>query len=594
MFLPIGDKIISGLNPPTDFQLKTLTNELMKFYVSPKFERVSELAARFALWNLPENLRDNLTVGGSFGLWLSLVWIIDDLFDKDRQNNGPEVKEIIVKIIKGETPPTLPDHLVSLSTLLINGFTKYRDTIGPHGYAYHKIQDWLLTYLDNLFGNEEDLTLVQYENWRLIDGAMMCVAWHLVHYMNDPTQDDLEAFRQAALYISYQNDLLSYQRDLKENTPNLVKFMDGKTHWEKYQNAINHLNTLWVDIQNPISRLVILGSYNWALTEPRYVEGKNLLSIALNGNHEDFPRINARGNPDPRQLYMKLYYGLSNAYFNDRVSSLVRSHMDNLESSGYRAFYNIRSELEKYHPVTKRGVVVRLPDLKTYIRPTGQGLDSYVIFPEHQLIGVPRDIVDYIRKYNHLTNVDVGLVFYLTRGEKGSPAGNYPLTEQLIYDNSIDLHAPGGDELYEKLKEEIQKVADIVGPAVEKETSPFWEFRRLGRIEGYSNGSNLQGRKQAILNRMIQSLSPYYFPPALTKAANLGQNNVFGFRSYQEFVQAQTNFVNGFSEDNVRTVEVLLNQIVPVSEYLLEEEHMPVGSSLRGLFMSNAGKIIFI
>lgn len=288
MFLPVSDKILSEVNPPTDLQLTTLTEELMKFYQAPKFGRVSELAARFALWNLPEHFRDDLKVGGSFALWLSLVWIIDDLFDKDRQNNGPEIKEIMVQIIKGETPTSIPERLGPLCHLLTKGFEKYRKEIGTHGHAYFKIQEWLLTYLDNLFGTEEHLSLKTYENWRLIDGAMMCVAWHLVHYLEDPTQDDLQAFRQAALYISYQNDLLSYQRDLKEGTPNLVKFMKGESHWEKYQNGIEYLNMLWVDIENPISRLVVLGSHNWALTEPRYTEGKALLCAALNGEREKF------------------------------------------------------------------------------------------------------------------------------------------------------------------------------------------------------------------------------------------------------------------------------------------------------------------
>ena len=299
----------------------------------------------------------------------------------------------------------------------------------------------------------------------------------------------------------------------------------------------------------------------------------------------DFPQYNVRGNPDPRQAYIYLYmYG----YYDDRIQSLISKF---LGKSG-RPHHNIRVEMEKYCITPTRGRCVLFSNLKDYIM--RNNTDGQVIFPEYQLVGTPKDIVNYLMKYEHLANVDLGFMSWLTSRKKGSPPGNYPLTEQIVYDNSIDLHAPGGAELFEELKKEIEKEIKIVEAAVDREFSERKEFMRLGRIEGFSNGSNLQNRKQSILNRMIASVSPYYFSSAVPKAADIGQDNVFGFRSYQDFVNAQTNFVNNFNEENVRTIEVLLDQIVPRAEYLLEEEHMPVGSQLRGLFMSRDGKIIFV
>lgn len=291
MFLPVGDTLLSDIIPPTNEQIDKLIKALMKFYVDDKYKKVSGLASRFALWNLPIELRDTPNVTTSFALWLSLVWIIDDLFDKDRVNNGIETKRIIERIVKGNGHEPLNSHEPlnnPLFELLDRGFNYYREIIGPKGPAYHKIQEWLLTYLDNLFGTEETLTLATYENWRMIDGAMMCVSWHLVHYLQDTTQDDLDSFKQAAVYVAYQNDLLSYQRDLNEGTPNLIRFMEGEGHWDKYQKAVEHVGRLWVDIENPITRSVILGSYNWAITEPRYTEGLKLLQSYLRGDKESF------------------------------------------------------------------------------------------------------------------------------------------------------------------------------------------------------------------------------------------------------------------------------------------------------------------
>ena len=68
--------------------------------------------------------------------------------------------------------------------------------------------------------------------------------------------------------------------------------------------------------------------------------------------------------------------------------------------------------------------------------------------------------------------------------------------------------------------------------------------------------------------------------------------NFLGFRSYQDFINAQTNIVNGFNQESLRTLQTLLNNIVPISSYLDKGDR--TARQITGLVLNSEGRIVFV
>lgn len=98
---------------------------------------------------------------------------------------------------------------------------------------------------------------------------------------------------------------------------------------------------------------------------------------------------------------------------------------------------------------------------------------------------------------------------------------------------------------------------------------------------------DLQQRKQALLNYILEGMDKYAFE------RGLGFNDeVSGFKSYNEFAQYQLNIINGFNEGSVKTMEFLKDGILPMSE-ILDEESMTTMDAGR-FYFSKDGKIVFV
>jgi hypothetical protein len=111
-------------------------------------------------------------------------------------------------------------------------FRYYYQVLAPfrilHPVSFAQVNKWLFRYLEGLAMEPEPMTdMTIYYRHRLIDGAMMCVAWHQVLFMGIEEErvqkEHLKIFELAAMAVSYHNDILSIHRDIDQNVNSMVK-----------------------------------------------------------------------------------------------------------------------------------------------------------------------------------------------------------------------------------------------------------------------------------------------------------------------------------------------------------------------------------
>lgn len=263
---------------PVNKLAHTIENEYPEQFVSlfgrQPLSEVCQVAARYCCYLLPNNNHQN-----NFVRWLSLMWIIDGLFDK--RTLGSNEQHLLIENLRliHDDQPRSPVNSVLLETVitLYQGWFDALDRTNSH--AVTQLIDWTNLYLRTLIA-ERPTSLERYEQHRLESGAMMCVLWQLVLYMNLDRPDE-SMFRTIALIVSYHNDVISLDRDLRYHTPNLVLLLStDHEYYLGYQRAIELTNQLYRSLPSELTepgRSVVLGSYQWCHHEPRYHRGIELL-----------------------------------------------------------------------------------------------------------------------------------------------------------------------------------------------------------------------------------------------------------------------------------------------------------------------------
>lgn len=94
-------------------------------------------------------------------------------------------------------------------------------------------------------------------------------------------------------------------------------------------------------------------------------------------------------------------------------------------------------------------------------------------------------------------------------------------------------------------------------------------------------------RRNDLLNYLVSQLFKYDF---LRKDLRYAQAH--GFDSYQDFVQTQRNFIQGFDEQRIQTLEFIRDQLLPVSQVLITDSADFV--SPMGFYLSKQGQVIFV
>lgn len=301
---------------------------IVTLYSEKNIEYICGLSTRFALWNMPisllmennntscknqktvlNNERKNNAIK-SFSLWLSLVWIIDGIFDKGK-NLTESDRESIRNAFLGQNDVIYINSNNSLMVALFDCTLQIKkiynvlikEYVNVNEKAYIELEKWTNFYMDTLLVKNDGIkSLNEYRQLRLKGGGMMCVVWHLMLFICNNRQTmkiyknntAKKIFETTALIVSYHNDLLSVGRDLEQHVPNVCNYFDN------ILSTINHINSLYLkinllidnikenkDIINKIHQVsisILDGSYNWANNESRYKDGVDMLNGIKNNN----------------------------------------------------------------------------------------------------------------------------------------------------------------------------------------------------------------------------------------------------------------------------------------------------------------------
>lgn len=343
-----------GLIPPisidteSNSSVQMITKELIEHYkrfrIYSKFgsknvKYICDLASRYAHSTLQTEDRGAMK---AYSLWLSLVWLIDGFFDKCKSEASQDHIDSLIRIFNLEYTHNISDHAileVSFSTYSI-----YLDFITPYCMGnlgtFSKLTEWLIKYLRTLIipsksshkkskshGSQRAYhkiySVPDYTRWRLDSGAMMCIIWHLMLFNSlSPDGCFLRMFKLAALVVSFHNDILSYNRDLRQQTPNLISSIKEEyniSDFDAMLKAIQVTDRLYSDIATEFLRLqadqvrkeyigslildILEGTYSWEYSEPRYEIGIKMLKALEESNRKAFYSLlfdNGKTPGDPK------------------------------------------------------------------------------------------------------------------------------------------------------------------------------------------------------------------------------------------------------------------------------------------------------
>lgn len=286
---------------------------LSKAYGEKAVSHVSRFSASYVFAVAPPSmLASDKQATETLALWLSLVWIIDGVFDskKSRTVTCQADEDALYDMLVLDKQSAGGAH-VSRDPLIqsvVDGarviHALYRARVVPYiernPEAWAMQQTWFGRYLRSLIAARTFESEAEYRPYRLDTGAMMCVVAHLLLFTGTAPSHAAE-WLNVAVVTSYHNDLFSLDRDMAEQTPNVVTVCAAETRlglWEAFtwidaavvsmERAIDE----GADVDNPqvcsLMRGVASGSRGWHQAEPRYAVGMKLLDAAATNDAEAF------------------------------------------------------------------------------------------------------------------------------------------------------------------------------------------------------------------------------------------------------------------------------------------------------------------
>lgn len=312
--MEINTKVYEFPTVPLQSTKDQVTSSLINFFSSfdlyalykPKqINGAVSLSVDYALWTLPEKLRSDLVLVESYALWLTVIWMLDGIFDSLHTRDMSEPREIMERILNDimdrqeislsddkELYPRLSDYkgsdnierlIRAFYEVFEVSFETYFQNLLPYRaitpQSFEKSLSWLLKYIDYLIEVQKPIQdLDEYAEKRLIDSAMMCISWHLAFFMGIPastiTETHEDLFKMASLLVAYHNDILSLFRDRKQHVNNLIKCLlkgirESSSEADPYhtdlqhkeekravETAIYYTNTLYRNMEDAFKRLV--------------------------------------------------------------------------------------------------------------------------------------------------------------------------------------------------------------------------------------------------------------------------------------------------------------------------------------------------
>jgi len=243
----------------------------------------------------------------------------------------------LIDIFLLEDAPESRDQLAPIFEITISLYDRYLDFIAPYYannlFAFYEITYWLICYLKTLITSttprgthkksnsdgtprsyERGMNVIDYSKWRLDSGAMMCVVWHIMLFNGLAPNIDVfgDVFETASIIVSFHNDIISYNRDLQQRTPNLVTSMkdEDDDDFSAMIKAVSVVNSLYTKVAKDVEELassekkepdqmlicsivldILEGSYSWAYAEPKYAPGIKMLKALMETDKKTFYSI---------------------------------------------------------------------------------------------------------------------------------------------------------------------------------------------------------------------------------------------------------------------------------------------------------------
>lgn len=94
---------------------------------------------------------------------------------------------------------------------------------------------------------------------------------------------------------------------------------------------------------------------------------------------------------------------------------------------------------------------------------------------------------------------------------------------------------------------------------------------------------SLQTRKNNLIQYIFSHLSEDEFNGG-------SSDDALGFPNYDEFLQAQQNFINGYNEQSIQTLEFLRDSIIPNINVMDKESMIDFNAS--GFALNDSGRIV--
>ncbi len=270
-------------------------------YGAKSITQLIGLSVRYALWTFPTSMLSDINALKSNILWLSVIWLIDGVFDSYPDLCTELDRDYVINIVKGDNSNmivnTNPSLLFSSALDCFQDIYKiFMSLIKEYALkrplSYEKYKNATIEYLETLTHHTNPTNLTEYEAWRLKGGGIPCVFWQLSLYSGLEVESS-SLVRSISLIISYQNDILSINRDIAKETPNLVLMLKrvGGEDIDAYYEAIKMVNGLYDEVRRDIKNVssstktlcesVLVGSHFWANSEPRYAVGVKILEEFL-------------------------------------------------------------------------------------------------------------------------------------------------------------------------------------------------------------------------------------------------------------------------------------------------------------------------
>jgi hypothetical protein len=279
------------------------------------------ISASFGHNQTPADLMESVPESSTLlSLWMLIGWAIDNVFDKHPKLTTNTDVAALIKILdldpteaarsdksdhhEGPSHGLVKSLLESTNVLYnktyVNGIKPYAD---KNPRAWEMLKTWYSRYIAHVRDRDEFEKVDDFMAFRLADVGIMCqYAQVMLFKGKEPNPQDEALWSQATLAIAAVNDLVSFPRDAKQGTPNLLGIHmceTGATAWETVKWADEKAYELESDLQllgalavepyvAEVAKFSVANAREWHMSHPRYAKGVQLLMARRAGKRQLF------------------------------------------------------------------------------------------------------------------------------------------------------------------------------------------------------------------------------------------------------------------------------------------------------------------